>query len=292
MSKEIRPYMRMPLGWRETDEVVGLSSSAKDLLMALVEHCQVRRNGGVMNEMQVRLICRTLERGHWALAQLISAGVLKMMDGSANQTHTSSTPDAHQRQTKRTPDAHQTQTSSTPTAKVELVYRRSARGVPSECVWCAFVKPSFWFISGSSTAGQGTDEEPRARSRPPARVGALAIREERVEEEDRTPSGSVRSSSARAAPRSAGGAARPAPKREEDQEDDAFADGGDLDGRDDRVAEDDGPMSGAEARRAIRKAISKSSLNSGKPAAMRKYPMELNSLAEPSLPVELNGHYE
>jgi hypothetical protein len=292
MSKEISPYMRLPLGWRETEGVIELPPIARDLLAALVEHCQVRRNGGVMNEMQVRTICRTMRRGHWALVQLVSAGVLKVVNPRPLADHyvTTTEPlDDHYVTTSRPLADHYTTTTG-PVVVTE--WSRSGREEVTEWSRIVFENPSYWFISGAPTAGQGPDEVPRARPRAGARVGALVRREEREEEENRPPSGSGRFSSARTAPRNASGAARPAPEEEKDSEENAAGESGDHGDGGDSLAEDGPRMSQREAMKAIRKAIGKSSMSSGKPAQMRKYPVELNSLSEPSLPVELNGRYE
>lgn len=296
MSKEISPYMRLPLGWREKDEVIDLPPGGQVLLLVLVEYCQVRRNGGVMSEKQVRAICKTVERGHRSLALLVAAGVLKTATFHADHEHTTDSPSTHREHTTDSPLHNQRHTTAQPRAHqpgvIPSVCRRCADGESVVSQRYAIVRPSYWFISGAPAAGQGPDEVPRARERAGARVGALVRREERVEEENRPPSGSGRFSSARAAPRVASGAARPAPKEEKDSEENAVGESGDLDAGGDSLAEDGPRMSKSEAMKSIRKAIGKSSMSSGKPTQMRKYPMELNSLSEPSLPVELNGRYE
>lgn len=235
--------------------------------------------------MQARMVCRQVARGHAALDQLLGVGILHSVTPVHDQLNSTATS------TQLHPNINSTP-SQLQGGEVALELSRSCTGVELMLQWFCFVDPAKWCISKGSAAGQSPAAQPRARPRVGAQPSARGNRRERRETEERTPSGSVRSSVARTAPRNASGAARSAPREDEDQEKNAVSDDGDLDIGGDSLAEDGPPMSRSEAMKSIRKAIGKSSMNSGKPAQMRKYPMELNSLSEPSLPVELNGRYE
>jgi hypothetical protein len=285
MSKQTTPFFMIPMTWDEEDQVRRLTPSAQLLLLALIRYCQARRNGGVMSDGQARMVCRQVARGHAALDQLLGVGILESVTPVHDQLNSTAISTQLQSNINSTPtELHRGQ--------VALELSRSCTGVELILQWFCFVDPAKWCIGKSPTAGQSLAAEPRARPRVGAQPSARGNRRERREEENRPPSGSGRFSSARTAPRNASGAARPAPRSDEDQEEIADSDSGDHDESGDSLAEDGPRMSQREAMKAIRKAIGKSSMSSGKPAQMRKYPMELNSLSEPSLPVELNGRYE
>jgi len=293
MSKTNIPFFMVPMTWDEEDQVTRLTPSAQLLLLALIRFCQARRNGGRMTEAQARKVCRQVARGHAALDQILGVGILESVTSVQDHRNSSAISTELRVNINSTPvhDHHNSSASSGPGVAMEL--SRSCTEDELILRWVCFANPVKWLIDRPVSAGQSTDEEePRARARVGARAAARVQGTERTEQkEERTPSGSVRSSSARAAPRNAGGVARPAP-REEDQEQRAGVGVGDLDAGGDRVAEDGPTMSKSEALKAIRNSIGKSSMSSGRPAQLRKYPMELNPIGEPSLPVELNGSYE
>jgi len=285
MSKQMVPFFMVPMTWDEEVQVTRLTPSAQLLLLALIRFCQARRNGGAMPDSQARLVCRQVARGHAALDQLLGVGILEALTPVHDQHNSSAIS------TQLHPNINSTP-AQLHRGQVALELSRSCTEDELILHWIRFVDPAKWCIPKASAAGQSPAEQPHARA--PARAGlpARERRRERREAEERTPSGSVRSSAARTAPRNASSAARPAQQSEEDQEENAFSDSGDLVEGDDRVAEDGARMSKREAMKSIRNAIGKSSMSSGKSAQLRKYPMELNPIGEPSLPVELNGQYE
>ena len=206
----------LPMNWRNDPEMAGLPPAAQLIFVSLVELCQVANNGGVMTWAQVDAVCRGYARGRAALRRLIAAGALLE---------------------RRWKDED----------KQKIVQGKDA----GETVLCIANAPRWLFISNTpasipaaqrgSSGASGVQAQPRAR--------AHVKKDREIDRESiRSPSGSDRMDSARAAPRGAEGAARPAPEQ--------LPAGGSL------VGDDLPKMTRAEAIAAARKAIRQGQQNS------------------------------
>lgn len=282
MNPRQRAFFMLPIGWEKSDHVRQLGPTARFVLLGLVQYCQFNQNGGVMTGREVHAVAKETLRGVASVQQLIDVGVLA-------QVGVRSTFDARSEHVQDTGE-----NSNTRSMHVRSTF--DARSEHAEATFNArwmLVQNTYWFISEqnelSINAGQtgpatlsSIEDGPRARPRE-----ARGKKERKKEEENRTPSGSVRFSSARDAPRDAGGATRHAPKH------------GDQAPGSDRVepteksgTDEEPPMDSKSAMAMMRETIAKSSMYSGRPAKLRKYPMELHSVGEPSPPVILSGNYE
>lgn len=173
-SDSVAPYFPIKHRFNTDPDIAGLPVSSRYLFLMLVDLCGMERNGGVLTRDQVREVCMSIPRGHAALLPLIARGSVVEEQRSDNGEAVYLLRSAARWRVGLHGDA----TESKPRTSIKAAERQS------------------------SDANVDETRTPRAREE----------KERKKErEEERTPSGSVRSSSARAAPRSAGGAARPAP---------------------------------------------------------------------------------
>lgn len=224
-------WIKLPAQWEMDPAVVGLPDGAKILFLRIVQHCNLSGNKGVLTDSQLDAFAEDKRRGWEALDRLKISGALvplpakyPLIPGKINNNYPL-IPDDHPLMT----DDHQ------PTPDDHALTTR----------W-VLANSQKWLLPGNSngsiSAGQNTNRAPKSLpAKSPARAGAEGMKEGR-REEDRTPSGSVRSSSAPAAPRSARGAAQPA----QDQKNSAVANG-----------EKSGTLSRADAIALARSEISK-----------------------------------
>jgi len=213
-------FFMMPLNWNHDPDVVDLPPTTQVFWLGLIGLCQSSGNGGVMTWAQVHSFARSFQRGHDAVMRLTSRGSLSVMHPTGGELAVDM--------------------QRTVPGDAVVVVRNASR-------WLLDKQPSTSLSAGKATSSGAKSEQT------PDRAPAHVKKEREIErEEDRTPSGSVRSSSARAAPRSAGGAARPAPIA-------GSAAAGRVDPDDD---EDLTPMSRADAIAAAKTAIRNGQRNS------------------------------
>lgn len=192
-------FQKMPMAWEYDGQIMQLSAQAELLFLRMISLCNSVQSYGRLSAAQVQSCARGMRNLRSACAELVSEELV-----SVNATST---------------EYHITE-------------------------------PLRWFLAepnpnvsphkpGVKSPGQKASA-PKTRENDVPRGGAREKREREIDrEEGRTPSGSVRPSSAQAAPRGSGGAAQPALNPEVPEVPAA------------------GTMSGAEARNAIRAQLNK-----------------------------------
>jgi hypothetical protein len=210
-------FQKLPVAWEHDSQIMTLSPQAELLFLRMISLCNSVQSYGRLSAAQVRLCARGLRNLRSACAELVSAELL-----SANTDLT---------------EYH--------------VNERTRWFLDEPMPNVSTYKPE------AKTAGQKASA-PKSTDNGLPRGGARVKREREIErEEGRTPSGSVRPSSAQAAPRGTGGATQPAPNPEVPE------------------VPEVGTMSGAEARAAIRETLNKAkqsvSGSTGKDTKFSKY---------------------
>lgn len=249
VSSDGGAWIKLPAQWEMDETIVGLPDGAKILFLRIVQHCNLSGNKGVLTDSQLEGFAEDKRRGWEALDRLKVSGALvplpskvPLIPGKINNNYRQ-IPDDLPLMTDDhglTPDDHALTT--------RWVLANSQK----------WLLPSN--TNGSIPAGQSKSRTQNSLpANSPTRARAEGMKEGR-REEDRTPSGSVRSSSAPAAPRSAGGAAQPA----QDQKNPLSSNG-----------EKSGTLSRAEAialaRDEIRKGRAKNSAATGIDTKFSKY---------------------
>lgn len=173
-------WFRLPYNWDMDETLVGLPEGTKLLFIKIVEFCHAIGSDGSLTEAQLQFISRGYARGKQGVDRLKAAGALRedsVETGSRQSQYSVETP------------------------ATQLVYiANAARWLPGNNT------------PKSITPAQNRNRAPKKEETAP-RAPARVKRDREIDrEEERTPSGSVRSSSAQAAPRVASGAAQPAPK--------------------------------------------------------------------------------
>lgn len=165
----------LPLGWHRDPVISRLSALGVNVFIALVEYCQVTGNRGVMTWEELVSIARSFVRGRTVIDQLVVAEAV-IVESVVGEESVS-----------------------------------SGSVVGEESVIVRLSNTQRWLFTGNPRRAISAGEDKGVASNGDAESRARVKRDREIErEEERTPSGSVRSSSARAAPRGAGGAARPA----------------------------------------------------------------------------------
>lgn len=171
-------WYAMPASWDMDADLIDLPDSTVLLFLKLVDLCQRTRNGGKMALAQVLTVARSVHRGRQSIERLLLRGCLVI--APPLEDHCS-------------------------VIDWSLL---------DHCSVIAIAKPSHWMLYAdpSSPIPAAQQDRERANSVQAEKPRARKEREiEREKESIRSPSGSDRMDSARAVPRSAGGAARPAP---------------------------------------------------------------------------------
>lgn len=310
MSREFRPFFTLPMDWWRSGAAAGLPDSALIALVHLFEHCQVSRNAGVMTERELRLAVRGIDRISRVLSRLFDSGLLVegFKTGKVLYVNVSSlAPVWHLLGTclaLRPAMDVDGFGSSLALAWQKKPFVGRCKPQPEGYVWVLLHEAVF---PAQRPEGRPKEEiknidegEGVSRARVAARAATRAparSRKKEINEENRTPSGSVRFSSARAAPLVDGVAARHAP--------------GDLVAGDGRVAPTENPKpeinpeinpgngadpnSPKEAMESMREIIRKSKFFSPGNSLQRKKSVEVYAPPPPQLPddsnvISSNGH--
>jgi hypothetical protein len=211
-------WFALPCQFSQDAELMLVSVPAQMLFLRILGLCSGLQTQGRINAAQVQTLCSGMSRPKQYLDELVSKALL-------------------------TPD------STGAVLVQEYVVSNAAHWLRLDNR-----RPSLPPGQNKNAAPKKADSGPRA----PVHVGAPVKKEREIErEEGRTPSGSVRPSSAQAAPRGSGGAAQPAPNPEVPE------------------VPAEGTMTGAEARASIRATLDRAKKtvpgSTGKDTKFSKY---------------------
>jgi len=184
-------WFRLPHNWEMDETLIGLPDGAKLLFIKVIAFCDSMGSEGVLTGAQLQTLASRMTRGRQSVERLLSSGCL-LVDPPLSPRSQSVVPPLSSGCYSAAPPL--------PVGSQRVVVANAAR-------WFLVVNPPKTISAGKNTnrAPKKAEDEPRG--------GAREKTDRQTDrEEERTPSGSVRSSSAQAAPRVAGGAAQPAPK--------------------------------------------------------------------------------
>jgi hypothetical protein len=202
-------WFRVPRNWDMDETLIGVTDTAKLLFLKIVEFCDSTGSSGELTVAQLLFLCRRYKRGREAADRLIASGALLRGSAEAELKQSRSTADAALTQSQRRAEALLKQSRSIAEAPLT-----QCLSIANAALWLPLsnTRPSIPPAQNKNRAPKETPSQPRAG----AREGAREKTDRQTDrEEERTPSGSVRSSSARAAPRVAGGATQPTQKDHE-----------------------------------------------------------------------------
>ena len=184
-------WFRLPHNWEMDETLIGLPDGAKLLFIKVIAFCDSMGSEGVLTGAQLQTLASRMTRGRQSVERLLSSGCL-LVDPPLSPRSQSVVPPLSSGCYSAAPPL--------PVGSQRVVVANAAR-------WFLVVNPPKTISAGKNTnrAPKKAEDEPRG--------GAREKTDRQTDrEEERTPSGSVRSSSAQAAPRVAGGAAQPAPQ--------------------------------------------------------------------------------
>lgn len=211
-------WFRLPYNWDMDDGLIGVPEGTKLLFLKIIEFCHSTGSGGTLTAAQLQILASRHKRGKESIDRLQASGALRY--GCSKESCGSTEAELRQCQ-----------------GRAEAELRQSWGSAEAELKQCwSIAKAALWLPQGNQPKSippvQNRNRPAKSAENVP-RGGAREKREREIErEEERTPSGSVRSSSAQAAPRVAGGATQPALQDQES----AGVDGGGTLSRDEAVA--------------------------------------------------------
>jgi hypothetical protein len=186
-------WYRIPHNWELDDTLVGLPDTAQLLFLKIIGLCDATGSEGVVTGAQLLHLTAKGARGRRAVERLLCSGALSVVGPLSPGCPSDATP----------------------------MSVRCSSVVTSVLAGCGSVvisMPARWLSVANQpapiSAGQNKNRAPK---KPPHAGGRLETDRQTDREEGRTPSGSVRPSSAPAAPRVAGGATQPALKDQEQE---------------------------------------------------------------------------
>jgi hypothetical protein len=182
----IQSWFRLPYNWDMDETLIGVPEGTKLLFAKIIEFCHSMGSDGTLTIAQLKSLSERYTRGKQSVDRLLASGALLVNSPLSPGGWSVSSP---------------AQSVSIANAVRWLPVNNASKSIPP--------------VQNHNRAPKEPDSVPRG--------GARVKKEREIErEEERTPSGSVRSSSAPAAPRVAGGATQPSL---EDQEKSGVAPG-------------------------------------------------------------------